>query len=148
MGPRIFFTVLRRISWAVQGVFRLADRGAPGDAGVPIEHSPLELLMQLYEDTGFSRRMYQVMPEELTHGSTRAVGLACDLISCIAAAEYESPSQLQDAYKALKKTADSLRKIRTSCVSFLSRWPQKVRTKSVFCLSTTSTWLGRPRLMS
>ena len=121
---------------ALQGVFRLADRGAPGDAGVPIEHSPLELLMQLYEDTGFSRRMYQVMPEELTHGGTRAVGLACDLISCIAAAEYESPSQIQDAYKALKKTADSLREnpdeLRELLVSLAAEGPDKERVLSLY----------------
>lgn len=116
---------------AMAGVFRLAEQGSPGEAWVPVEHSPVELLMQLYEDTGFSRRMHGMMPEELSHGGMRAVGLACDLISCISAAENESSVQMQEAYRDLRRTVDFLREnpdeMRELLVSLAAEGPDKER---------------------
>lgn len=68
-----------------------------------------EMLMRLYEDTGFSRRMEGKLADELNPGGLQALRLAADMIRCVAAPEWQGNSEVLEAYTSLKKTADMLR---------------------------------------
>lgn len=91
-------------------VFNVADSGAcyMSDLAYQRVYMP-ELLMRLYEDTGFSERLEGTTAEELNVGELRALRLAADMISCIAAPELLAADGQGAALARLKETSDMLR---------------------------------------
>ncbi len=91
-------------------VFEVADSGAcyMSDLAYQRVYMP-ELMLRLFEDTGFSERLLGTTVEELNVGGLRALRLASDMISCIAAPELLAADGRGDALVRLKETSDMLR---------------------------------------
>lgn len=91
-------------------VFAVADSGScyMSDLAYQRVYMP-ELMMRLFEDTGFSERLVGTTAEELNVGGLRALRLASDMISCIAAPELLAADGRGEALARLKETSDMLR---------------------------------------
>ncbi len=68
-----------------------------------------ELLMRLYEDTGFSRRIENKSIEKLDVGSLLAVRLGAEIISCVSTADSINQAWTLGAYQRLFETLQMLR---------------------------------------
>ncbi|MDO5473076.1 MAG: hypothetical protein Q4F35_07050 [Akkermansia sp.] len=95
----------------LEKVFVLADRGADAPDIFRSEYMELpELMMRLFEDSGFSHRLEEKSLSELNQPVAEALALAAHLHTCMAALEDGSPSYLQSAFRELKSCADEIRR--------------------------------------
>lgn len=94
----------------LEQVFELADRG-PLHCGPiqPPDETLIELLMRLFEDTGFSYDMQSKIYQDLDVGSLWAVRLGGDMLSCIAASDNLKQPNTHSAYTRLRNTVELLR---------------------------------------
>ncbi|MBQ7022155.1 MAG: hypothetical protein IJN29_01140 [Akkermansia sp.] len=99
-------TVLRSLS----RVFHLADleNAMPGTNVRGLEEMP-ELMMRLFEDTGYSTRLYNRSLEELNAGEARALQLAANMLACLNVPSSGYHSDRSNAYSELWNTAESIR---------------------------------------
>lgn len=96
---------------SLERVFVLADRAAARPDAFSAETSDLpELMMRLFEDTGFSHRLEELQLDELNSDSVRALALAAHMHSCLAALEDGSPSYIQASFNELRSYANQLSK--------------------------------------
>lgn len=94
----------------LEQVFTLAERGPVYTGTVQEPDETLtELLMRLYEDTGFSSRLEKVDVRELDVGSLLALRVGAELLSCVGAPDNFTFSDTQAAYARLQKTGKMLR---------------------------------------
>ncbi len=110
VGPR-YNTLRRRI--AEHNLDLLFDQVALGPRDYITMELPnetlTELLMRLYEDTGFSRRIDNKNIENLDVGSLLAVRLVAEIISCVSAVDSINQSWTLGAYQRLHETLSMLR---------------------------------------
>lgn len=95
----------------LQQVFSLAARGPLHSGPVqPTDETLLELLMRLFEDTGFSYHLRNRMFTDLDVGALWALRLGGDMISCVAASDNVKQTDTRIAYERLHKTCELLKK--------------------------------------
>ncbi|MDO5471083.1 MAG: hypothetical protein Q4F38_07250 [Akkermansia sp.] len=103
----------RTIVQNLERLLSLADRKLarvrPADS---VRADMTELLMRLYEDTGFSESLLNFKAKRLTTGRARAVRLAANVFACLEAPDTLEHSDTVAAFQAFRETADMLRQDR------------------------------------
>lgn len=69
-----------------------------------------ELMMRLFEDTGFSQSLVDVKPENLTISQGWLLRLAADMLACLHQRQDRYYPETREAYNRLSLTAQALRK--------------------------------------
>lgn len=69
-----------------------------------------ELALRLFEDTGFSRSLDGINPENLTNSQGWLLRLAADIFNCLHVRQDRYYSESREAYNQLSRTAQALRK--------------------------------------
>ena len=99
-------TVLRNL----MRVFDIADKEtSPAGTNMRGQAELPELMMRLFEDTGYSTRLYNRTTEELNPGEARALRLAAIMMSCMNAPAISYHSDRSKAFMDLRDMGESIR---------------------------------------